>query len=85
MRGGAAKHRTSSVDAGQERSSKAWAEVSECTEALWVVMVMLSDVYNSGHGMQDTARTQLTVYDIIHTLYVWHLKAVAVTPLPIYG
>ena len=35
-------------DAGQkqqERSSKAWAEVSKCTGALWVVMVMLSDVY----------------------------------------
>ena len=70
-----------------ERCSKPLAEleVSKCTGALWLVMVMLSDVYNSGHGMQDTARTQLTVYDIIHTLYVWHLKAVAVTPLPIYG
>jgi len=57
------------VDAGQkaeeqERWSKAWAEleVSECTGALWVVMVMLSAVYCSGHGMQDTARTQRTVH-----------------------
>ena len=29
--------------------------------------------------------TRLAVYDIVHTLYIWHFTAVTVNPLPIYG